>query len=164
MTHDIHDDRTETYLDAIEDDIGLLDRQSTEAGPANVLMDKEGIEHEQVASYDLGGRFGQGDVRVYRYQSPNDRRTLYVATWGLRVAIDAVLFPILTFDHKPSREDIRTSETLRTARWDLGRKIDQTYQCWECGQDTHWLDADPQGEPNDLQSRLDRAERRYCGC
>jgi hypothetical protein len=160
------DERSEAYLDAVDEDLGLLDRQSTEAGPANRLMGKEGIEHEHVASHDLGDAIGQGTVQaeVYRYESPNGQGTLFVATWGVRAGIDVVLFPILTFEDEPRREDVRTAETVRKARQTLGRDIPETYTCWECGQETHWLDADPKGEPNDLEARLDRAERAYCGC
>lgn len=158
-------ERTQSYLDRVEERIGLLDRASTEAGPANTLLEKEDIEHEQVATHDLGSAVGQGKVQaeVYQYESPNGNGTLFVATWGLRVDIDAVVFPILTFEQKPSLEDIQTAELVRDARWELGRKVQETYRCWECGQETHWLDSEVQGQ-NSLDERLDRARDQYCGC
>lgn len=158
-------ERTEAYLSRVEEGIGLLGRQATEEGPANVLLERDGIPHEKVSTHDLGDAIGQGKVQatVYRYESQKGNGTIHVATWGIRAGIDAVIFPVLAFDHAPTLEDIRTAETVNDARWDLGRKIKETFRCWECGQECHWLDSDVQGE-NSLKERLDRARSAYCGC
>lgn len=165
MTEDT-DDRTKAYLEAIEDQIDLIDYSYAGETSIPKRFRTEDVDHEQVTTFVIGKTVGQGDVQatVYAYTSPNDGRERFVATWGQRIDIDAVGFTALTFTSEPSLEDVQTAREVEKARRAIQNgKIETTFTCWECGNETHWLDTHVDGE-NDLSARVDRAKRSYCGC
>lgn len=67
----------------------------------------------------------------------------------------------LFFSRRPSLSDIATADMIATIRdtFEAGGRISDTYTCWECGREAHWLDV-----PGTLSEKFDAARDHYCGC
>lgn len=165
-TYDLDDDRLRSYCNAVaaNHDFGKTTSGRTQATAA---LRNEGYDCEEIASWtrDYAGIRGGQTVTVYEYTSPNGRGTNYLAEWTERVAIDDVVFASYAFTSEPTKEDVRTIELLeQLVRKIVYEGLPTTFDCWECGSETHVLDADRQersGIPK-LRRIVDAAEDRYC--
>lgn len=64
------------------------------------------------------------------------------------------------FDHSPSLNDIKTAKLIVDVQIDFHlKRCKETFKCWECGNETHWLDV-----KGNFFEKVDCLYDRYCGC
>lgn len=170
-TYDIDDDRLASYLDAVADRIGYaLSRSASSTGTSYrmALRQELDIETETVGTVtrDWAGMGGDTEVEIHAYESPHDDETKYVAEWTARTSIDDYIVTDLVFHGRPSADDIRTAELADQVARKVRDGMDVTFSCWECGTDTHVLDAAGASAADTdlpkLRRVVDAGEARYC--
>lgn len=165
------DQRTEAYLSAVADRLGLVLISTTEEGGLPKHLQEAAIDHQVVARYPHDA---DREILVYQYESIHGAGTTWAVETVHSDGIDAVWYVVRYLSRRPSQKDVETLFELERAgrllrdpdgppKLGYHRTVSTTYRCWECGCETHWLDATVAGE-DDLASRLNRAEETYCGC
>jgi len=160
------DSRVESYLEAVDNNIGLLSRST---GGIKSALDENGIEYEVVDSMtrDYAGMSGGETMEVIKYDAQSMSGNVYAVQYTSRVAIDDVQTVVLQFDSKPSKTDVKTAEAVRSTRteFEFG-SLSESFNCWECGKETHVLDAldnDSSGASRIVKIE-ELAKECYCGC
>ena len=154
--------RTHRYLEACEENAGIIDMN---AGKEEIepQLRKAGIDFETVGKIDIASLTVTNPPTIYDYKKDGQQR--YGVEWTQRVGIDDYVIRSVIFDHYPKKKHLRTALAIEKGRKKLGRETPVEFRCWECGQTTHWLDANgPGGESLSLNERIDQADRQYCGC
>jgi hypothetical protein len=143
MTHNGMDRRTDAYLSACLKKIGFL-RETAGYDEAKI----EG--GAQVAcGVDAIGKVMGGTEWVWQRCQ--------------RSGCDDYVITQLFFDHFPSSREINDALTVLSVRDTfLTNDFSPVRDCWECGREHHWLDADIQG----LREKWEAfwCDGAYCGC
>lgn len=135
---------TDVYLHEIMDSIGLTKIDERE-------FDRP-LDGEKISHYP--GRVNSGEVYIVKLQGGS-----YCAAVQYQANIDAFPEIRMFFKDAPSTADVDTALTIRDVKAAFfAKKVSETFRCWECGNDTFWLDI-----PGDLKRKLNCAESKFCG-
>lgn len=150
VRHRYEDARTEAYLEATRRKIGLV---KTDEGWDGYLR-KDQVEYHLDIWVNL-----TGSGKVDCGKIPGGR---WVAEYSYRTDIDDYTIVSHIFEDKPTRHKVLTAELLiKIEMYFLKHGYDKaTFQCWECGCNTHWLDVDARG----LEQKWEKFLDSYCGC
>ena len=154
--------RTHRYLEACEENAGILDI-NTGKKEIKAQLRKDGIEFQKVGKIDIASLTVTNPPTIIDYEKDGEQR--YAVEWTQRSGIDDYVVRSVIFNRYPKKKHLRTALAIEKGRKKLGGKIPVKFSCWECGQTTHWLDANgPGGESLSLNERINQADRQYCGC
>lgn len=157
-----YDKRTHRYLEACEENAGILDINTGKKYIESQLS-KAGIDFQKVGKINISSLRITNPPTIIGYEKGGQQR--YAVEWTQRSGIDDYVVRSVVFDHYPKKKNLLTALAIQKGRKKLGREIPVEFRCWECGNDTHWLDANgPGGDSLSLNDRINQADRKYCGC
>jgi hypothetical protein len=140
------DERTKLYLGETKESIGLV--------KSIVESEGDGLKFNEEEIMDIW--VNANEVRIGKDEEGN-----WIAEYSLRTDIDAYVMFSYSYNSKPTEKMIMTTRLLDDIEiyfgingWDK-----HTFNCWECGNRVHWLDAE-----GDLQEKWDKFIDKYCGC
>lgn len=138
-----YDMRTHNYLSAVKTNIGYIENRSG----------YNWYELKGVQKISVFANTDQVEVGLNEYDE-------WVAQFSVRTDIDDYVVNRFIFNRKPNRQSIMTARMLENLLFDfmLGR-VSTNFNCWECGQETHWLDVN-----GSFIEKVERLKERYCGC
>lgn len=138
--------RTKKYLDAVSERIGLLEMDCSDS--ADIIKNDTTIKVNYSIWYTS-------------FMSKVDEK--YVVQHIRRVEIDTWLIYTFVFDKRPNDKIIRTSFNLYDVQRNMNNrfpdKYRETYRCYECNRETHWLDVE-----GDFNRKYECLTEKYCGC
>ena len=160
------DERTNGYFEQIKENHDIHDIFGHSGAPQiRSLVEDDG--GEVLDTYALSLDEYNREFEVYKYESGKSGRTVWAVTHTVRAGIDEIGTKNILFTSEPSKGDIKSAMELDEAKqaftWD---GLESEFDCWECGQHTHWLDISNPNEPGklSLSERVEQAQREYCGC
>jgi hypothetical protein len=136
-------ERTKKYLDACKSNLSLLRSD----GGEDLTIDKtwEKFADGYVGSEDFFRKETNGG---------------WVAGFAVQYDIDGVYEHRYYFSKRPSRKDILTAKLIDDIKMKFSfGDLQETFNCWECGKETHWLDVG-----GNLEEKFDKLKDKYCGC
>ena len=140
----IYDKRTLKYLESCKNNNGLI----------NIKHGHDGEKFETQLSYQIWANLTGGGIEVGKLQDGN-----WVAEYSYRCGIDDYVIVDLYFENKPTKKNILTVNLIEKIEeyfnWNGWHNV--TFECWECGAKTHWLDV-----PGSLEEKWECFKERYC--
>lgn len=141
------DKRTYNYLQSCKKNLGLID----------IKYGYDGEIFENQFSYRIWADLtGSGAVEVGQLEDGT-----WVAEFSYRCGIDDYVIVDMYFEKKPSKKDIMTAKLIEDIldylfrpRWE---PFFMTFNCWECGSETHWLDI-----PGSLEEKWEYYKEKFC--
>lgn len=83
----------------------------------------------------------------------------WVAQYGIRTDIDDYTIFSYVFNRKPDKRMILDIEAIYNLEISFARLGTDTFKCWECGRELHWLNVE-----GTLKEKISALEENYCGC
>lgn len=91
------------------------------------------------------------------YGKVGDAWLVEIASWYV---IDDYVVEKFYFSKRPTQDSLHVALDVRKVCKLLKDRRSETYTCWECGRELHWLDCIPNG----IHEKLNCLEEKYCGC
>lgn len=134
--------RTAAYFDKVKNEHGFLGWDVTDDSSEFGSSSEDKIQA------------GRKECRMY---ADGDKWTVY---WADFCPPDDLTFQAMFFSRKPTVGDIEFMMAATDIEGDISlRRIPETFVCWECGREVHWLDIE-----GGLREKAEGARDRYCGC
>lgn len=139
--------RTKEYLDTILFESKYVKHQ--------VNWDEPQYKGETVKVGDFKTFYGDSPIEVGLSENG-----LWCASFTIPHPPDDYSINKIYFKEKPSLKNILAVETIRDLDFKFFKKeIHETFHCWECGCEVHWLDT-----KGCTKQKIENMKERHCGC
>ena len=160
------DERSKKYLDNLRSCIGFI-RMNVGWSSVKDILEKNDVKytvHNKEYVVCVNGGLSRYNCTVYQYRH---NKQDYTAVEFIEVCPpDDYVIVSYIFSCRPSANDVLTASVVdELMSYFKAGFIESTFECWECGRTTHWLDIVVVGESSNLlMRRYEQLLNKYCGC